>query len=171
MPGYGLDDPKYKFTPLTLEWVGERMATARNYWIGTSRRDGRPHAAPVWGVWMDERLLFSTGAPSQKARNIARSAEVIAHLESGDDVVIIEGHAVVVTDAGARSRFDADYKKKYDFDPGAAADPTSLVYRVEPRTILAWREKDFPGTASRWRFGQSLPPEGEGPGARLRARG
>jgi PPOX class probable F420-dependent enzyme len=152
MPGYGLDDPKYKFTPLTLAWVGEKMAASRNYWIGTTRSDGRPHAAPVWGVWMDDRLLFSTGDRSQKARNISRSPAVVAHLESGDDVVIVEGHAVAVTDAGTRTRFDVAYEEKYDFNPGAAADPNSLVYRVEPRTIMAWLEKDFPATASRWRF-------------------
>ena len=152
MPGYGLDDPKYKFTPLTLEWVSEKMAASRNYWIGTTRSDGRPHAVPVWGVWMDDRLLFSTGDRSQKARNISRSSDVVAHLESGDDVVIVEGHAVAVTDPDTRTRFDAVYEEKYAFNPGAAADPNSLVYSVEPRQIMAWQEKDFPATASRWRF-------------------
>lgn len=153
MPGYGLDDPQYAFTPLTLEWVGEQMQQSRNYWISSTRRDGRPHAAPVWGIWMDDRLLFSTGDRSQKARNIARSPSVVAHLESGDDVVIIEGVAESVTDAEERRRFDKAYVEKYDLDPGTATDAGALVYRVEPKTVMAWREKDFPGTASRWRFG------------------
>lgn len=154
MPGYGLDDPQYAFTPLTLEWVGEQMEQSRSYWISSTRRDGRPHAAPVWGIWMDERLLFSTGDRSQKARNIAHSPSVVAHSESGDDVVIIEGVAEAVPDNTVRKRFDDAYVEKYDLDPGTAGDPVSLVYRVEPNTVMAWREKDFPGTgtASRWRF-------------------
>ncbi|MEI6136703.1 MAG: pyridoxamine 5'-phosphate oxidase family protein [Chloroflexota bacterium] len=31
-----------------------RLRTAMNYWIATTRPDGRPHAAPVWGVWLDD---------------------------------------------------------------------------------------------------------------------
>ena len=30
-------------------WVDEQMAKSRNYWICTTRPDGKPHAAPVWG--------------------------------------------------------------------------------------------------------------------------
>ena len=37
-----------------LPWshVEERMLGPRNYWVATVRPDGRPHAVPVWGVWL-----------------------------------------------------------------------------------------------------------------------
>lgn len=70
-------------------WAEERLEQARNYWLCTTRADGRPHAAPVWALW---RLLwFSTDPSSQKVRNVAREPRAVVHLESGDDVVIVEG--------------------------------------------------------------------------------
>ncbi|MGA8073317.1 MAG: pyridoxamine 5'-phosphate oxidase family protein [Candidatus Acidiferrales bacterium] len=27
-----------------------QLAKSRNYWVATSRPDGRPHSMPVWGV-------------------------------------------------------------------------------------------------------------------------
>ena len=36
---------------LTWDFVDEQMANSRNYWISTTRPDGRPHVAPVWGIW------------------------------------------------------------------------------------------------------------------------
>ena len=38
--------------------VAARLAEARNYWIVTVRADDRPHAAPVWGVWLDGTVWF-----------------------------------------------------------------------------------------------------------------
>src|SRR3954454_12265322 len=80
------------------EWVDGQMTKSRNYWIASTRPDGRPHAAPVWGVWVDGVLYFSSDARSRKARNLAANPEVVAHLESGDDCVILEGRVEPMTD-------------------------------------------------------------------------
>ena len=45
-----------------------RLRAAMSYWIATTRPDGRPHAAPVWGVWLDDALWF--GTMGQKVRNL-----------------------------------------------------------------------------------------------------
>ena len=68
-------------------------------------------------------------------------------------MVIIEGTVVAVSDTATRTRFDRAYLIKYDLDPSTRVDPDSMVYKIEPRTIMAWIEKDFPSTATRWRFG------------------
>ncbi len=139
-----------------LPWrhVTEQMAQARNYWVATTRPDGRPHVVPVWGLWLDERFYFSTDAASRKGRNLAASPELVVHLESGDDVVILEGIAEIVTDAPFLARFadayDAKYQVRLDF-----TDPAYRVYRLRLRVAWAWQEKDFPQTATRWRFGQA----------------
>ena len=36
------------------------MSKAHNYWVSTTRPDGRPHVMPVWGVWIEE-ILFRDG--------------------------------------------------------------------------------------------------------------
>src|SRR5205823_8491316 len=98
---------------LPWSFVQERLTTARNYWIATARPDGRPHVAPVWGLWLDEAFYFSTDPASRKARNLQASPALVVHLESGDDVVILEGTAERVADPYLRDRFAEAYDAKY----------------------------------------------------------
>ena len=81
-PGYKVPADGSGAELLPWSWAEERLVSARSYWICTTRADGRPHAMPVWGVWLDGGLWFSTGRSSQKARNLARSAAVVVHPES-----------------------------------------------------------------------------------------
>jgi hypothetical protein len=140
---------------LSWNWVTERLAQARNYWLATTRADGRPHAAPVWGIWLDGGfdfgLYFGTHRQSQKGRNLAHNPYLVVHLESGDEAVILEGVVRELTAPDEFERYAAAYAAKYDFrpEPGGSDDVT---YRLRPRVALAWLESDFPRTATRWRF-------------------
>jgi hypothetical protein len=95
-----------------LPWshVRERMSVARNYWLATVRPDGRPHSVPVWGVWVEDSLHFGGGRSTRKARNLAANPNVVAHSESGEDVVILEGVAEEVTDPALQERIDDAYE-------------------------------------------------------------
>jgi PPOX class probable F420-dependent enzyme len=147
-PGYGIAQSPEGL--LAWDDVAAALAAARNYWLATTRPDGRPHVAPVWGLWLDGAFYFSTDPASRKARNLARQPAIAVHLESGDDVVILEGIAGVVTDGAERRRFADAYAPKYGIrlDP---ADTAFGVYRVEQRAAFAWRERDYPQSATRWR--------------------
>lgn len=137
---------------LAWDWVDEQLTRSRNYWICSTRPDGRPHAAPVWGVWHEGALYFSTDPGARKARNIERQPEIVVHLESGDDSVILEGAVEVITDRELLVQVGKAYALKYPpFDPIGDGTP-GLWYRLRPRTALAWMERDFPNTATRWDF-------------------
>ena len=131
----------------------ESLAAARNYWITSTRADGRPHAMPVWGLWLDGALMFSTSRTSQKGRNLAHQPRVVAHLESGDDALILEGAVAEVTDAALLERYADAYEAKYAFRPDPSA-PGDVVYVLRPERALAWEERDFVNSAIRWRFSQ-----------------
>ncbi len=148
---YGLHDAADGRDLLPWIWVTDRLASARNYWLGTTRPDGRPHSMPIWGLWLDEIFYFGTGKGSRKALNLTASPEVVLHLESGDEVVILEGWLEEVHDAGELATYADAYKKKYAFRPDTE-DPGSLTYRLYPRVAFAWLESDFPRTATRWLF-------------------
>ena len=137
---------------LPWAWAVERLTAARNYWICTTRVDGRPHAAPVWGVWLDEAVWFSTARASQKARNLACNPALTIHLESGDEAVILDGEAEEARDPEALERFAAAYEAKYAFRPNPA-DESSPILLLRPRVAHTWRESDYPETATRWVFG------------------
>jgi hypothetical protein len=131
--------------------IDDRLATARNYWVVTSGPDRRPHATPVWGVWFDQTFYFSTDPASRKGRHLATNPEIVVHLESGDDVVILEGTVSGLTDPASFQRYADAYEAKYQFRP-EASDSGSGVYALRPRVAYAWEEKDFPRTATRWVF-------------------
>jgi PPOX class probable F420-dependent enzyme len=135
-----------------LPWadVERQLSSARNYWVTSVRADGRPHAIPVWGVWLDGAVWFSTDPDSVKGRNIARDPRIVVHLESGDDVAILEGTAESPRREGLE-RFVAAYDAKYGIEV-EPSDPPVGIYLLRPRTALAWRESDYPRSATRWVF-------------------
>lgn len=145
--GYGVHESADGL--LDWSWAEERLRAARNYWVCTTRDDGRPAAAPVWGVWLDGAVLFGTNPESVKGRNLARDPRIVVHLESGDEVVILEG---VVEPAGEeRRRTLADeYERKYGYRPGD--DQVAGFHQLRPQRALAWLETDYPRTATRFVF-------------------
>lgn len=147
---YGL---KKERTKGMVSWstANARLAKAHNYWIVTARRDGRVHAAPVWGLWLHNTFYFSTDPNSRKGRNLATNPNLVVHLESGDDAVIIAGSAEFVTDKSSLLLFANRYQKKYQFRPDIN-DSQYGIYKVKPRTVCAWTEKNFPDSATRWVF-------------------
>ncbi len=70
-PGYGF--PQTTKGLLAWSWAEQRLKKSHNYWITTVKPDGSPHTMVVWGLWQDGRFLFSTGAKSRKARNLAKN--------------------------------------------------------------------------------------------------
>jgi len=139
MSAYGV--PKDEDGMLTWNWAAERLAKAHNYWVATNG----PHASPVWALWRNGALVFSCSAGSRKGKEIARDPRVVIHLESGDEVVIVEGKAEPF--AADDSILD-EYERKYAF----RADKAEGWYRVTPHRVLAWTEKGFPRDATRFDF-------------------
>jgi hypothetical protein len=142
---------------LSWGWATERLTRARNYWIATTRPDGRPHSRPVWGVWLDNAFYFSTG--SLAAQNLAAQSEITVHLESGNEVVIIEGVAQQVSNVSLLEQVVSLYNQKYrwDLDPNNLPGP---FYAVRPQVAFGWHFKESEvnpestalGNATRWRF-------------------
>lgn len=131
-------------------WATERLERARNYWVASTRPDGSPHAMPVWGLWVEDVFYFSSAPDSRKARNLDSSPAAVVHLESGDEVVILEGDASRVTDEGLLQRLGEDYSRKYELDVSFTGGRP--VFAVNPRVAYAWQERDFPATATRFTF-------------------
>jgi len=145
-------DPSYgiKAVPgekLPWDQVEAWLVASRNYWICTTRPDGRPHAKPVWGAWIDDRALWSTGDGSVTGRNLAANRAVVVHVESGDETAILEGTFAFERDADLIARFVEVYADKYDIRL-----ELEEIYGLRPDTCLAWTEADYPNTATRWVF-------------------
>ncbi|MDA1188447.1 MAG: pyridoxamine 5'-phosphate oxidase family protein [Chloroflexi bacterium] len=147
-PGYGISTDIAKSSG-TWDAVRGQLATARNYWLATARPDGRPHTMPVWGLWLDEAFVFATDAASRKARNLVANPHTSVHLESGDEVVILEGVMEQVAELSTLERFVDAYEAKYAIRPDVSESP---VYKLRITVAMTWREKDYPTSATRWAF-------------------
>lgn len=121
-------------------WVREKLTSERNYWVSSVRQDGRPHARPVWGAFVDDLLYLSIGEAGFRASDDAK--EVTVHVDSARDVVIIEGIAERVT---PDPRVNDAYNAKYGYD-----DASFVNFVVRPSVVFAWRDEDV-RTATRFR--------------------
>lgn len=146
-------------------WVDRQLRAVRSLWVSTTRPDGRAHAVPVWFTWDGHTLYFATHERAQKARNLEHSPWVVVHTGDGDDTIILEGEAEVVTDDAELHRVDAARAEKY-VDPKSGARDTILsegtvVYRVLVRHVMAWVYGDVSGRTDWW-FDADSRPEGAG---------
>jgi nitroimidazol reductase NimA-like FMN-containing flavoprotein (pyridoxamine 5'-phosphate oxidase superfamily) len=155
IPEYGI--PETEEGVLPWSHVTERMEKAINYWIATTDPKGRPHATPVWGVWIDDSFFFDGSPQTRRGRNLAANPAVTVHLESGSDVVILQGEAIQIQgiQPDLAQRLAAAYAAKYK-ELGYAPEPNTWdeggIYRVTLRKAFAWSQ--FPTDTTRWRFEQ-----------------
>ncbi|HEX3197453.1 MAG TPA: pyridoxamine 5'-phosphate oxidase family protein [Propionibacteriaceae bacterium] len=159
----GKIDPRYGDASATAPpWDDiERLLTdAQLYWIITVRRDGRPHAVPLVGVWHDGAFAFCTGPDEQKQRNLDANPQVAVTTgttgasgwNAGKDIVV-EGTAQRVTAAEALQALADAWFAKYGEDwrfevrgeefvelshSGGSTEGGAWVYRVKPAKVIAF---------------------------------
>ncbi|HEX3054372.1 MAG TPA: hypothetical protein VHP83_27190 [Aggregatilineaceae bacterium] len=91
---------------------------------------------------------ISAGGITRWALNLERNPAVAVHLESGDDVVIIEGTVTKFTteniDPVLALQLDQAYLAKYGMEHGLP------IWKVKPRVVFGWTR--FPDNTTRWLF-------------------
>jgi hypothetical protein len=104
----------------------------------------------VWGLWFEGSFYFATSPSSVTGQNISTNPSLSVNLESGDDVVILEGTVEVVSDPAVLSQLDEVYYKKYSYH--LIHEDGGLVYTLRHKVAFAWLERDFTGSATKYRF-------------------
>jgi hypothetical protein len=136
-------------------WALERLEKSHNYWIATSRPDGRPHLMLVWGIWWQDAFWFSTGPRTRKAKNIAADPQCVIGTEEADEAVILEGVAQEIKDRSVWKQVAQIYNAKYggDVEPLLMASHGS-IFRLQPKIAFGQDEhaENFAESATRWHF-------------------
>ncbi len=127
---------------LTWEQVEARLAETRQYWLCSVRPNDRPHAIPVWGIWVNSHIYFDGSPETRHARNIALNPFVNLHLESGEKVVIMEGSAREIRPGKELAiRIAQSYSAKYaslGYSPEPASWDGGGLFEIEPHVVIAW---------------------------------
>ena len=159
MPDYGVLDEHSGDGLLPWSWAVEHLAQSKNYWFATSHPDGRPHLMAVWAVWLNDRLCFSTGRRSRKARNLAENPRCSVSTERADEPVIMEGIAERITEPDFLKQYADAISAKYKWDTQPTTEGVKdefgnegPVFAVRPQRAFGFGE-DLPGSATRWIFG------------------
>ena len=117
--------------------------------LATVRRDGRPHAAPVWFTLDGDDILFTTGADTVKGRNLRRTGQATLVVDDGTPpfhFVAIDARAEVSEDLDALLRWATVLGGRYMGADNAEAFgrrnavPGELLVRLRPTKIVALRD-------------------------------
>ncbi|MBA3303844.1 MAG: pyridoxamine 5'-phosphate oxidase family protein [Acidimicrobiia bacterium] len=141
--------------PPAWEDVEQRLQEAPNYWLATVSPNGRPHARPVDGVWVDGALCFGGSPDTRWVRNLHERPLLTVHLGSGEDVVILEGTAEHITEPDhplAIASTPANRAKYPQYFSGDKPLTFSPFWALRPLVGYAWSLEGFPHRATRWTF-------------------
>jgi hypothetical protein len=153
-----------------LPWDRARDALAAHpagagtpYFLGTATPDGRPHAAGVGALWLDDELYVVSGPGTRKSRELAANpaCTVSASLPGID--LVVEGDAARVIDPATLERVAARYRElgwpvevagdafTAPFTAPSGGPPPWNLYRVAYHTVYGVAGAE-PNGATRWRF-------------------
>jgi hypothetical protein len=154
MPGYGVLPADQGSGLIPWAEAERRLTASHDFWCVTVRPDGRPHAMPVWGVWLDGRLWFSSGMRSRKVRNLVVESRCTLTTDDARNPVVVDGVAGQVIDRPGIEAFVAAVNTKYGggvtvefLDPAVNG-----TFAVRPEWAFAISEDDFGGSPTRWTF-------------------
>ena len=155
MPGYGTLPAGQGSGLLPWSWAEERLARSHDYWLATVNPAGAPHLMPVWAVWYDGRLWFSSARKSRKAKNLSAEPRCTLSTSNPLEPVVVQGRAQLVTGPDTLARMLGAENAKYETDYGMdMVDPAlNSVFSLRPEWVFALDSSDFTGSPTRFAFG------------------
>jgi PPOX class probable F420-dependent enzyme len=122
------------------------LAGTRTGVLATVRKDGRPHAAPVWFTLDGDDVVFTTGADTVKGRNLRRTGRATLVVDEANPpyhFVAIDGTVELSEDVDETLRWATELGGRYMGAENAEAFgrrnavPGELLVRLRPTKIVA----------------------------------
>jgi PPOX class probable F420-dependent enzyme len=162
LDGYGSPPLEWQRVVDSLEATRDLVPqdAAGRYWLATMAGDGRPHVVPVGIVWDAGTFYFSSGAGTQKSKNLARDPRCSMTVAAPGTDVVVHGEARIIRDEAELQRiatlFDdwgpqvRDGAFWHEYSAPSAGPPPWDVYEVKPTAIFAFATAE-PYGATRWK--------------------
>jgi hypothetical protein len=124
-------------------WVAAQLTDSTSYWLCSVRPDGRPHVIPRWAVYLDGKIYYDGSPETRHSRNIELNPNISVHLESGDQVIILEGTAVPAEKPTPEldGRLVKAYRNKYavhGYSPNPHQWDKGGLFVFTPRQCISW---------------------------------
>jgi hypothetical protein len=102
------------------------------FWTCTDGPDGPSRAMAVWGLWLDQELVFAADSESVTAGDPRVFTASVVQVDDDGTVKVLDGRAERVYEPALLVRFASECEAKYGFEPDPA-DPDTPVYAIRPR--------------------------------------
>src|SRR5262245_11875996 len=109
-----------------------RLESEHNIWLASMRPSGRPHLVPLWFVWAGGCIYLCVARNSVKVRNLVANSAVSLALESGNNPVLLEGRATLLTPPWPEEVV-LGFQQKYDWAITTDAEYDTLVAVIPHR--------------------------------------
>ena len=127
--------------PMTNQEMDLFLAESRNAIVATVNPDGFPQLTPIWFLWEDGKVFFSTTEPRLKTRNLKRDPRVslcIDEIDKKTTVVILgdarnnfgpeKAHLMKIINERSKQVFWLNPEGKYRWDSGDSVMTTYSAY-------------------------------------------
>jgi hypothetical protein len=99
------------------------------FWACAQGPEGRSQATAVWGLWLDQAVVFAADTESVAHGDPRVFPASVVQLEDDGEVRVVDGSAERVEDPALLVRFVSECEAKYGFEPDPG-DPDTPVYAV-----------------------------------------
>jgi len=156
MPGYGIQAADKGSGLQPWSWAEAHLVASKYFWLATHWPDGRPHVMPVWAIWHDGALWFSSSKKSRKAQNLTHDPRCVMTTEDPTNPVVVEGEAELLTERADLETLlrieNSKYATNYGMD---MLDPAeNSAFRVRPLWAFGIRAGEFTDSPTRWIFSE-----------------
>jgi Pyridoxamine 5'-phosphate oxidase len=133
------------------------------FFLGTVRRNGRPHVAGVGAVWHDGDVYVTSGPNTQKSRNLAENPNCTIAVKLPGMDLTLEGEATRVVDPAILEKVAGIYGElgwpaavdgdalTAPYSAPSAGPPPWFLYRFVFSSVVGVSTSE-PNGATRWRF-------------------
>ena len=110
---------------------------------------------PVWGAVLRHDLYMFSERRTAKARHLAANPEVVVHLESAEDVVMVNGTledmGLPQAHADVLAALEAKYSSPQDIRYLPSTDEDfDVLWWLRPRRAMLWRLDSYDASQARW---------------------
>jgi hypothetical protein len=99
------------------------------FWACAHGLEGRSRTSAVWGLWLDQRVVFAADTESVAVDDPRVFPASVVQLERDGGVRVLDGNAERVDDPALLARFVSECEAKYGFEPDPY-DPDTPVYSI-----------------------------------------
>jgi hypothetical protein len=102
------------------------------FWACADGPENRPRTTAVWGLWLDEAVIFAADTESVAEGDPRVFPASVLQLDDDGATRVVDGEAARVEDPALLARFASQCEAKYGFQPDPD-DPDTPVYAVRPQ--------------------------------------